>query len=65
MWHISGERNAAKWNFLVSAFDAEFAIGKFNVGIACFHEVGSNFLGLGFNFVERAHEGGATNRNGA
>ena len=63
MWHIGRERNGTERNFLVGAFDAEFTIGEFNVCITRFHEVGCNFLGLGFNFVEGTHERGTADRN--
>ena len=63
--HISCERNAAKWDFLVSAFDAEFTVGKFDISIAGFHEVSRNFLGLGLNLVKGTHDGRASNRNRA
>jgi len=65
MRYVGSEGYSAKRNFLVSAFDAEFTVGKINVGVTCFHEVGCNFLGLGFNLVEGTHDGRAANRNRA
>ena len=62
--HVSGERHLAKSDFLVGALDGELAVGKFDVSVAGFHQVGRDFLGLGLDLVERLHDGRAAHRHG-
>ena len=63
--HIGRQRHLAESDFLVGALDGELAIGKFDVGVTGLHQMRGNFLGLGFDFVQRLHDGRTADRDGA
>ena len=55
----------AEWDFFVCAFDRELTVGKFDVGVGGFHQMGGDFFRFRFNFVQGLHDGGATYRDRA
>ena len=63
MRHVSSQRHLTKRDLLVGAAHGEFAVGEIDVGIRGFHQVRGDLLGLGFDFVERLHDGSATDRD--
>ena len=65
MWHIGGECHLAKSHLFVGALDGELAVGELHVSVAGLHQVGGNLFGLGLDLVERLHDGGTSDGDGA
>ena len=63
--HIGRQSHLTKSHHFVGALDLELTTGEVHIGIAGFHQVSRNFLGLGFNFVQRTHDGCTAHRDGA
>ena len=62
MWHVRRKSHLTKRYFFVGALYNELAIGKLDIGVTGLKQMGSNFLGLGFDFIKRLHNGRAPNR---
>src|SRR6218665_1576398 len=63
--HVGGQRHLGERDFLVRAAHAELTIGEVDVGVAGFHQVRSDFFRLGFDLVQRFHDGSAAHADRA
>ena len=65
MRDIGLQRDRAPVGVLVGAFHRELAVLELDVALACFEHMGGDFLGLGFDFLQRLEDCRHANRAGA